>query len=293
MYNQRKLQSKDKTLTLGKETIIMGILNVTPDSFSDGGVFFKNVEKAVSYAQQMVADGATIIDIGGESTKPNVQQISAQEELTRVIPVLNALRKELPNKVFLSIDTYKAEVAQAALGVGADMINDVSGLQMDSQMPDVVAKAHVPVIVNHMYGTPKTMQKNPQYDDVIQDIVEFFQEKTSLLEKKGMVKTSIILDPGFGFGKTVEHNLMLLKYFSAFSQLGFSTLIGVSRKSTLGIVLQQSLGANQLPFPVNDRLEVGLAATAVAVLNGASMVRTHDVLQTKKFLSIIDKIKYA
>lgn len=284
------IKSKGKVLQLDKQTIIMGVLNITPDSFSDGGEYFSN-KKAVLHAKQMLHDGADIIDIGGESTRPDAEKVSVEEELRRIIPVIHVLREQSGNSFFISIDTYKAKVARAAITAGADIVNDVSGLQMDTNMPKVIAESGVPVIINHMRGTPQTMQKGKiVYKDVVQDILAFFQEKVALLDKHGVAKSNIIIDPGFGFGKTVAHNLEILKRFREFTHLGMSTLIGLSRKSTFGIVLQEAFGTDE-PFPSSNRLEASLAATAVAVLNGANIIRTHDVLPTKKFLAVIDKIK--
>ncbi len=273
-------------LVFGKKTIIMGVLNITPDSFSDGGEFFKNTKKALNRVRQMITEGADIIDIGGESTRPNAQRVSIDEELSRVIPVIQKIREEFGNEIYISIDTYKSHVAKEAVQAGADIVNDVSGLQMDNKMPKTIATIRVPVVINHMRGTPQTMQKGEIiYQDVVIDILSFFQEKIALLQQSGVNKKDIILDPGFGFGKTVEHNIQILKRFKEFTVLGLPTLIGVSRKSTLGILLQEA--------PTTDRLEAGLAATSVAVLGGANIVRTHDVLQTKKFLSVLDRIKNA
>lgn len=269
----------------------MGILNVTPDSFSDGREWFGNTQKAVSHAKQMVQEGAHIIDIGGESTRPGAEKVSIEEEKSRVMPVIEALKKELPAKILLSIDTYKSEVAEAAVAAGATIINDVSGLQLDEKMPEVVAQTKVPVIINHMHGTPKTMQQGEiVYEDVVQDILQFFKKQISLLEEVGAQKERIILDPGFGFGKTVEQNLGILIRLSEFQELGLPILIGVSRKSSFGKILQEEFMLSELA-PTTDRLEASLAATAVAVLNGAKIVRTHDVLQTRKFLAVLDKIK--
>lgn len=286
-----QITTPTKTLTLQKKTLLMGILNVTPDSFSDGGEWFGNVAKAIAHAKQMVKEGATIIDIGGESTRPGAEKVTAEEEKKRVFPVVEALRKELGKDVLISVDTYKAEVAEEAVGAGADMINDVSGLQLDARMSEVVGATGVPVIINHMRGIPKTMQKGEiVYKDVVEDIVAFFKKQIEVLTSRGVAKDKIILDPGFGFGKTVEQNLEILKRLEEFKQLGLPLLIGVSRKSTFGKILEEELHLSE-PAPTTDRLEASLAATAVAVLNGAQIVRTHDILATRKFLAVIDKIK--
>ncbi len=287
---QRHMKRKNWP-TFGKETLVMGILNVTPDSFSDGGEYFNNTDKAVDRAQQMIAQGADIIDIGAESTRPNAESVSKEEELTRVIPVIQKIRKVCGENICISIDTYKSHVAKEAVQAGADMVNDVSGLQMDKDMAKTVGMLQVPVVINHMRGTPQTMQKEKiAYKDVVADIISFFQEKIALLQQSGVTKENIILDPGFGFGKTVTYNIQILKRFNEFTTLGFPTLIGISRKNTLGILLQETFKTNA-PLPITDRLEAGLAASAIAVLNGTNILRTHDVLQTKKFLSVLDKIK--
>ena len=273
------------------KTTLMGILNITPDSFSDGGNWFDDVQKAVTHAKQMLSEGATIIDIGGESTRPGAEKVSAEKECNRVLPVITALRSELGKDVVLSIDTYKAEVAEKAVQAGATMINEVSGLQLDADMPRVIAQTGVPVILNHMRGTPQTMQKGKiVYKDVVQDILQFFEQQIALLEKHGVSRGKIILDPGFGFGKTVEQNLEILNRLEEFKKLKLPILIGVSRKSTFGKLLQEEFGLSE-PVPSSDRLEASLAATSVAVLHGAAIVRTHDVLPTRKFLAVIDKIK--
>lgn len=282
---------RKNNLIFGKKTLVMGILNVTPDSFSDGGEFFNNPQKALQRAKEIIDEGADIIDVGAESTRPNAQSVSTEEELKRAIPIIDVIRKARGENVYISIDTYKSRVAKEAVQAGADMVNDVSGLQMDTDMAKTVAALQIPIVVNHMRGIPKTMQKgNIVYKDVLKDIIAFFQKQIALLEHSGVSKENIILDPGFGFGKTVSHNVEILKRFKEFTTLGLPMLIGVSRKTTLGILLQEAFGKDT-PFPTTERLEAGLAATAVAVLNGANIIRTHDVLQTKKFLSVLDRIK--
>jgi dihydropteroate synthase len=278
-------------ITTPTKTRLMGILNITPDSFSDGGQWFGNVSKAVAHAKQMISQGATIIDVGGESTRPSAEKVSAEEEKKRVVPVIEALKKEVASDILISVDTYKADVAHAAVSVGADMINDVSGLQLDAQMPDVVAATGVPIIINHMRGTPRTMQKGEiVYTDVVKEIIAFFQKQIASLRAKGVSNEKIILDPGFGFGKTVEQNLEILKRLEEFKILGLPILIGVSRKSTFGKILQEELGLSE-PVVPSDRLEASLAATAVAVMHGAQIIRTHDILETRKFLTVIERVK--
>jgi len=271
-----------------RETVIMGILNVTPDSFSDGGNF-TTVEKAVKHAKKMIQEGASIIDIGGESTRPGAKKVSIDVELARVIPTIRSIKKLFP-KMEISIDTYKQEVAEEAIINGATIINDVSGLQLsNNMMAETASKLQVPIIINHMKGIPQTMQKEKiVYKNIMEEINNFFSEKIDLLERVGVKKHNIILDPGFGFGKTVEHNITILNNLHRCKKFNLPILIGVSRKSTLGIVLQNAFNREFIP---KERLYASLAATAIAVLNGASIVRTHDVLATKQFLAVLDTIR--
>jgi len=270
---------------VGKRTLIMGILNVTPDSFSDGGRFFE-VARALEQARRLVAEGADIIDIGGESTRPGAHTVSAEEELRRVVPVIQAIRREL--SVPISIDTYKAKVAEAALSVGANMVNDISALRFDGQMADLVAHAGVPVILMHMQGEPRTMQANPVYGDVVGDIKEFFAERIKFSLTHGIAKQHILIDPGIGFGKRVEHNIEILRRLGEFQELGCPLVIGTSRKFFIG-----RLGRPHAePLPVHERLEGTIASNAIAVLHGAQVVRVHDVGAMKKALAIIDAVRY-
>ena len=269
------------------KTLVMGILNVTPDSFSDGGDFI-NPQTAITHAKDMIEQGADILDIGGESTRPGAQRVTAKEELDRVLPIITAIRSEFPNTE-ISIDTYKSEVAKQAILAGATIINDVSGLQLSDNMAQVAAQLQVPIIINHMKGTPETMQKGEIiYKDVIEEITAFFAEKIKLLEESGVKKENIILDPGFGFGKTVQHNITMLNHLDRFKKFGLPILIGLSRKSTLGKLLQENFNRE---FSPKERLSASLAATAIAIQNGASIMRTHDVLETKQFVTILDTIR--
>ncbi len=258
-------------------TIIIGVVNVTPDSFSDGGEFL-SVENAVAHAKQLVADGADILDIGGESSRPGAVVVSEEEELRRVIPVIERLRREVD--VPISLDTYKPRVAEDGLKHGVDIINDITGLR-NPQMIEVVAKYKCPVIIMHMQGEPKTMQKEPQYQDVITDIKDFFGERIAAAQKAGV--KNIILDPGIGFGKKLNHNLEILRRFEEFCTLGYPVLIGTSRKSFLGMLMN---GAGP-----KERLEGTLATTIVAVLKGAQLVRVHDVKEMKKALIVVDAVR--
>lgn len=269
---------KNLTLKLDRP-LIMGILNVTPDSFSDGGKFF-SPEKAIAHARQMIADGADIIDIGGESTRPNSIRISADEELRRVLPVLKVLLKE--TSVPISIDTMKPEVADRCLGAGAHMLNDVTGLR-NQEMVNIAAKHNVPTIIMHMQGTPETMQLNPTYKNVVSDIKRYL--KTQAKKAKAAGIEQIIIDPGIGFGKTIEHNLTIIKHLSKFKGLGYPLLIGPSRKSFIGKIL--NIGVPQ------HRLEGTLAAVTACVLNGADIIRLHDVKECKRAATIAHEIKNA
>ncbi|RMA93172.1 dihydropteroate synthase [Hydrogenothermus marinus] len=284
-----KINYKGKFLNLGTKTIIMGILNITPDSFSDGGIYYKNIEKAVERASQMLEEGADIIDIGGESTRPGATPVPVEEELERVLPIIQAIRKELGNKFFISIDTYKSKVAEEALKAGADIVNDISAMSFDKNMANVVSKFDCPVILNHIKGTPQNMQKDIYYDDVIDDIVLFLSEHINYGIKKGIKKDRFIIDPGIGFGKKVEHNVEIIKRLEELKILGFPILIGISRKSFIGSILKNLLGKSE--YPPKERLNGTLAATAYAVIKGAHIVRTHDVKETAEFLTILDTIR--
>jgi len=273
----------------GKKTLIMGILNVTPDSFSDGGLFLQP-KKAVARAQQMIEEGADIVDIGGESTRPGSKLVSDDEEIKRVIPVINKIRNKFPN-IIISVDSYKSEVVKEALLEGASMVNSLGGFSFDPNLVSVLKKSYVPVLIYHIKGKPQNMQKvKIIYKDIVGDIKCFFKKQISLGISQGLKREQFAIDPGIGFGKTVEQNLEILKRLSEFKSLGLPIAIGVSRKSHLGSILQNELKLAILPLPM-ERLEASLAETAVAVLNGARIVRTHDILQTKKFLVVLDKLK--
>ncbi|SVB72507.1 uncharacterized protein METZ01_LOCUS225361 [marine metagenome] len=264
-----------------RNTLIMGILNVTPDSFSDGGKF-NRLGKALSQAQYMENNGADIIDIGGESTRPGAVPVSIEEEINRTIPVIEEIRKY--SNIAISIDTYKSEVAEKALLAGADFINDISGLTFDSRMMEIVKKFDVPVVLMHIKGTPRNMQTNPTYIDVIKDLLEFFSFQIQKALDFGIKKEQIIIDPGIGFGKQLNDNFILIQRLKKFSELGFPILIGPSRKSFIGLTLD---------VPSEDRLEGTLAAVSACILNGASIVRVHDVKEVKRAVIITDKIMEA
>ncbi len=267
-----------RTFRFGRRTYIMGILNVTPDSFSDGGRFI-NFRDAVDHGKKMVDDGADIIDVGGESTRPGALPVSAGEEMKRVIPVVRELSKI--RGAVISIDTTKSKVADEAVKAGASMINDVSALRSDKEMAKVAARRKVPVALMHMLGNPRTMQENPAYDDLIFDIISCLQNSITLAIKGGVLKSRIIVDPGFGFGKTVEHNLEILRRLKELKVLGCPILIGTSRKSTIGEILG---------LPPDKRLE-GTAATVVsAIAGGADIIRVHDVAEISRVARMADAI---
>jgi len=275
------IRCRKRTLTLGKRTLLMGVLNVTPDSFSDGGLFFDK-EKAIDYGLKMVEEGADIIDIGGESTRPGSKPLELEEELRRVIPVIESLAKEVD--VPISIDTYKSIVAQRAIEVGAEIINDISGLHFDPSLAKVVAKNDNPLVLMHIRGNPETMQKDIHYDSLFSEILQYLKESIQRAESAGLDPRQIIIDPGIGFGKTVEDNLLIIKNLYEFRILGKPILLGTSRKSFIGKILNTEVG---------DRLEGTLSSIAIGVLNGAHIIRSHDVLQAKKAIAVTDAIRMA
>ena len=257
-------------------TLVMGILNVTPDSFSDGGKF-NTTEKAIEHALQLVDEGADILDIGGESTRPGATPVPLDEELSRVIPVIEGLRHV---GVALSIDTYKPQVMQAAIAAGADIVNDVCALR-EPQALEIVAASQAGVCLMHMQGRPQTMQANPEYDDVVKAVKDFLAERLMAAEQAGIDRSRIVLDPGFGFGKRTAHNLTLLNHLNDIQALGLPLLIGLSRKSVLGQVVGLS---------VDERLHASIAASVISVMKGASIVRVHDVKPTVDALKIVEAV---
>ena len=271
---------QDWCLNPKRETLVMGIVNVTPDSFSDGGKFF-SPEVAISHASKLIAQGADIIDIGGESTRPGAEQVSESEELKRVIPVIEKIRTDNPT-ILISIDTTKASVAKHAVEAGADIINDVSGLSFDNNMIGIVESFNIPVVIMHMKGNPQNMQLNPEYKDIVNEILDFFKMKIKIAIQSGINRSMIILDPGIGFGKTVEHNFELLSRLNEFNVLELPIMIGPSRKSFIGITLD---------LPPEDRVEGTAAAVSAGVMNGASIVRVHDVKSMKRVVRIIEKVR--
>ena len=263
MFRWRELNPDGRVL-------IMGILNVTPDSFSDGGRFL-SPDAAVKRALIMEKEGADIIDVGGESSRPGAEPVPVEEELRRVLPVLERLRGKL--RIPISIDTTKAEVAEAALRAGASIVNDISALRFDPAMAPLVAKFGAGLVLMHMLGTPKTMQQAPHYEDVVTEVRDFLAERAQYAQSQGIPREAIAVDPGIGFGKTVEHNLELLRRLPELVELGFPVLVGPSRKSFIGAIL--GLG-------VEERLEGTLAACAVAVVRGADILRVHDVKEVRR-----------
>lgn len=276
---QQLWDCRGREINCEAKTRVMGILNTTPDSFSDGGKF-QPLEKAVKRALQMVEEGADIIDIGGESTRPGAAPVQALEEIERTVPIIEKLREQ--SGVLISIDTQKAEVARAALRAGADIINDVSALS-DPQMAAVAAESGAGVVLMHMQGTPETMQKNPQYDEVVSSVRNYLEERMERAESQGVSPLQIVLDPGIGFGKTDEHNLALLNGIGDLAAAGRPVLIGASRKSLFGRLL------NREP---DERLAGSLAAAVFAVMRGARILRVHDVKESCDAVRLVDTLRF-
>ena len=260
-------------------TLVMGVLNVTPDSFSDGGRWL-DPRRAIRHARAMVRQGADLIDVGGESTRPGARAVSEREELRRVVPVVEALAA---GGIRVSIDTSKAAVAEAALRAGATMVNDVTALRGDPRMARVCARAGADVVLMHMKGTPRTMQKAPRYADVVADISSFFRKRLTFALRRGIARDKIFLDPGIGFGKTPEHNVEILRRLAEFKKLGFPLLVGTSRKSFIG----RALGGRE----PDDRVFGTAATVAVAVLRGAAVVRVHDVREMSDVVRVTDELR--
>jgi dihydropteroate synthase len=259
--------------------LVMGILNVTPDSFYDGGAYFTQ-DKAIERAFRMIEEGVDIIDVGGETTKPFSEPTPEKEELRRVIPVIASIRKK--SDIPISIDTYKAAIAEAALGAGADIVNDISSLSFDPAMAGVVAQAHAPVILMHIKGTPRDMQVSPSYENVVAEVTAFLAERAAFAESCGIAGDDIVVDPGIGFGKRLEDNLALMREIPALKKLGKPVLMGTSMKSFIGRIL----GTTAL----EDRAEVALASAAISVWNGADIVRVHDVAGTRRVVRFMQAL---
>lgn len=273
-----RLNLRSKPWTLGERTRIMGIVNVTPDSFSDGGRFF-DLADGLEQARGMVQAGVDLIDIGGESTRPFSDPVSTEAELERVIPLITAIRRETDTPI--SIDTTKAEVAKQALEAGADIINDVSSLRFDPAMAELAAAAKVPLILMHMLGTPKTMQQNPHYDSLFSEIIRFLEERIQYAVDRGVERNQIIVDPGIGFGKTVTHNLQILAHLDRLNCLGRPILVGASRKRFIGAVLGRD---------VEEREPGTAAVNIVSILGGAHILRVHDVARHQDGIRMADAV---
>ncbi len=267
-------------LPLGAKTWVMGILNVTPDSFSGDGIG-GDIDAALRQAEQMLTEGADLLDVGGESTRPGAREVPVAEELRRVTPVVQALATRFP--VPISVDTYKSEVARAALDTGATLVNDISGLRFDPAMARTAAEYHAAVVVMHIQGTPRTMQLHPHYDDLMTEICASLQESTALAMAAGIPPEQVVLDPGFGFGKTLENNLELLRRLRELRSFGQPVLIGTSRKSSIGKILGD--------LPPEERVEGTAATVALAIAHGADIVRVHDVKAMARVAKVADAVE--
>jgi dihydropteroate synthase len=283
-----RLHLPDRSLTLGKRTLLMGVLNITPDSFSDGGKFF-TADRAIAQALFLQKSGADILDIGAESTRPGSAAISVVEELRRLLPVLQALRGKL--KIPVSIDSRKAGVAEIALGAGAEIINDVSGLNHDPRLAEVAARRRVPLILMHMRGEPATMQNRPFARNVMKDVTKGLRASIRKARRAGVAKSQIILDPGLGFGKSLQQNYELLQHLPVLAKLGYPMLVGTSRKGFLGRTLAQakrSAAREAKPVPPEGRLWATAATVTASILGGAHIVRVHDVAEMAQVARVAD-----
>jgi dihydropteroate synthase len=279
MSRHDRLQWGRWRLQLSARTHVMGVLNVTPDSFSDGGRYLRR-DHAVAHAEQMAEAGADLIDIGGESTRPGAPPVSLREELRRVIPIIEQVAKRC--RLPISVDTSKAEVARQAIAAGAAMVNDVTALRGDPRMAEVVAEAGVPIVLMHMLGTPRTMQRSPRYRSLLGELVRFFRERLAVACSAGIDRNKILLDPGLGFGKRLRHNLEILQQLERLASLNRPIVVGPSRKSFIGQVLD---------LPVDQRIEGTAAAVTAAILHGAHVVRVHDVAPMVRVARMADAIR--
>jgi dihydropteroate synthase len=284
MFRRRKykLRLPSRTLVLGERTLVMGVLNVTPDSFSDGGLFL-DADAAVTRALEMEHAGADILDIGGESTRPGSQGVSAEEELRRILPVLEKLRGKI--KIPISVDTSKSEVAEAAAAAGAEILNDVTALQNDPRIADVARRRKLPLILMHMRGRPRTMQKGPFAKDVVRDVLAGLGKAVAIARRAGVAKSQIIIDPGIGFGKSYSQNFELLARLPELAKLGFPILIGTSRKSFIGRALE---GSPRATVAKPERIWGTAATVAASILQGAHIVRVHDVAEMSEVARVTD-----
>jgi dihydropteroate synthase len=278
-FSENVLEWPGGRLDFSAGCIVMGVLNVTPDSFSDGGEFF-DFERAVERGLQMAAEGAAIIDIGGESTRPGSQAVPDEEQIKRAVPVMKALREEMA--VPISIDTCRVEVARVALEAGAGILNDISALG-DEGMAELAAECEVPVVLMHMQGTPATMQAEPRYEDVVGEVLEFLVSRAERAEEFGVARNRIFIDPGIGFGKTLEHNLLLLKNISKFTASGYRVLVGTSRKSFIGKITGKA--------EPRERIFGTAATVALCAAGGVSIVRVHDVAEMTDVLKVSNELK--
>ena len=269
-----------RTLTVGPGPVVVGILNVTPDSFSDGGVFL-DPEAAADHATAMLDEGAGILDVGGESTRPGSDPVSQEEEIQRVFPVIERILSVRP-EAMISVDTYRSGTASAALEAGASLVNDVTALRGDSRMASVIQEAACPVILMHMQGEPKTMQKEPNYEDVVREVRDFLAERAEHAVAAGVRPENVIVDPGIGFGKNLEHNLALLRNLDTIVDLGFPVLIGASRKS----FIEKITGVQE----ARDRVSGTVATTVLAYERGASFFRVHDVRANREALAVAEAV---
>ena len=286
MFHRKRfrLRLRSRTLILGERTLVMGVLNITPDSFSDGGAYL-DLEAAIARALQLERDGADILDIGGESTRPGATAIAAEEELRRILPVIEVLRDKL--RIPMSVDTRRADVAKAALAAGAEILNDVSGLRMDARLGEVARRARAPLILMHLRGTPQTMQRGPFARNVIHDVATGLRAAIARAKCAGLAKSQLLLDPGIGFGKTHDQNFEILARLPEFARLGCPIVIGTSRKSFLGKALARQ---GDPALPSDERL-LGTAATVTAsILGGAHIVRVHDVAEMVRVARVADAI---
>jgi dihydropteroate synthase len=283
---QFRLKLRSRTLTLGKRTLVMGVLNVTPDSFSDGGKY-EQLEMAIEHALALERAGADLLDIGGESTRPGSEETSTSEELDRILPVLEGLRGRL--KIPISVDTRRSTVAEIAIRAGAEIINDVSGLRSDARVADVAAKHHVPLILMHMRGEPRTMQRGPFARDVMKDVVRGLRDSVAEARQAGVAKSQIILDPGIGFGKSYSQNYELLQKLPQLAGLGYPLLVGSSRKGFLGATLAR----DGKPVPPEERIWGTAATVTASIFGGAHIVRVHDVVEMVQVAHVADCVAYA
>jgi len=286
MFRRRrfKLRLPSTTLLLGERTLVMGVLNVTPDSFSDGGLFL-DTDAAVARALEIERDGADILDIGGESTRPGSKGVSAKEELRRILPVLEKLRGKI--QIPISVDTSKSEVAEAAAAAGAEILNDVTALRNDPRIAEVARRRKLPLILMHMRGEPRTMQKGPFAKDVIRDVLTGLRRAIALARRAGVAKSQIIVDPGIGFGKNYAQNLELLRRLPELSKLGYPLLVGTSRKSFIAHILRTQ---SQQASEADDRIWGTAATVAASILQGAHIVRVHDVAEMSQVARVTDAI---